>query len=616
MDTQPHVKDDKAELLQMQQELEKRIQNRTLELQQVRRRLQDEMQQHKNTNNRLVLVDRIVEKAHFAIMITDADQIILYTNPAYTQMTGRQADYVKGKKTDINQSDRHGQDFYHQMWQMLSQYDYWEGEVWDRRADGSHFMKYLSIEAVRDDNGDITNYFAIFTDLSDQKRTEQELERLTHYDPLTDLPNRILFRNRLGHEFNIAARHNSRTGLILLNVDRFNLMNRAFGFDTGDFLLVEIANRLKKCIRRTDLLARQEKRIERDSDMISRLGGDDFSFILSELREPEDASVVCRRLVEAFEAPFLVNGEDVYLSASMGIAVFPDNANDEEELIQRAQAALDRVKKEGKGGYRFFSEDQNRSSAERVRLETKLRNAVANNEFQMYYQPKVDLKNNQLIGMEALLRWPQADGSMIPPNEFIPLAEDTGLINTLGQWIIQQSIEDTQKINRSREIPLKIAINLSVRQFRNLGLVDVIRQIISDSGIEPALVEFEITESMLIEEVDEACKMMENLRQLGVELAIDDFGTGYSSLAYLRHFPVNTLKIDQTFIRDLIAGENSESIIKAIIGLGHGLGLAIVAEGIETDEQLEFLTHSGCHIGQGYRIARPIPIEQLMDKFR
>ncbi len=607
--------DYQPEAIQLHRELEQRIETRTQELNQVRRRLQEEIRLHKDTSKRLLLVNRIVEKAHFAIIITDAEQTILYTNPAYTRLTGRLGSDVCGKKASINQSGRHDSDFYQHMWQTLNEDDYWEGEVWDRRADGSHFMKYLSIETVRDDHGDINHYFAIFTDLSDQKRTEQELERLTHYDPLTDLPNRILFRNRLGHEFNIATRHNSKTGLILLNIDRFTLINQAFGFDKGDQLLIEVAKRLKLCIRCTDLLARQEKRIERDADMMSRMGGDDFSFILSELREPEDAAVVARRLTDAFEKPFHVDGEEVYLSASMGISVFPDNACEEEELIQQSQAVLDRVKQEGKGGYRFYSDDQNRSSAERVRLETKLRKAMAGNEFMMYYQPKVDLKTGDLMGMEALLRWPQPGGGMIPPGDFIPLAEDTGLIRGLGEWIIRQAISDTQTINQQRDVPLKIAINLSVRQFRNPELVDTISGIIGDSGIDPALIEFEITESMLIEDVDEACQTMANLRELGVELAIDDFGTGYSSLAYLRHFPVKTLKIDQTFIRDLSQGENSESIINAIIGLGLGLGLSVVAEGIETEGQLEFLKNSGCHIGQGYRIARPMPLADLLKDY-
>ncbi|MBB1486126.1 putative bifunctional diguanylate cyclase/phosphodiesterase [Oceanospirillum sediminis] len=611
VEAQADIMDD-VELLRLRQQLEERISKRTEELQQVRRKLQQEIGQHKATANRLELVNRIVEKAHFAITITDADQNILYTNPAYTCLTGRKASDVKGMRASINQSGRHDLDFYRQMWQTLSEYDYWEGEVWDRRVDGSHFMKYLSIETVRDEEGKITNFFSIFTDLTDQKRTEQELERLTHYDPLTDLPNRILFRNRLGHEFNIANRHNSRTGLILLNIDRFTLINRAFGFDSGDDLLIEAAERLRGCIRCTDLLARQEQRLERDADMISRLGGDDFSFILSELRSPEDAGVVARRLSEVFEKPFLVKGEEVYLSASMGIGVYPDNAHEEDDLIQMAQGALDQVKKEGKGGYRFCSDDQNRSSAERVRLETRLRKAVQNEEFQLFYQPKTDLASGQIKGMEALLRWPQPDGSMVPPDEFIPLTEDTGLINPLGYWIVRQAFLDTNRINKLTEFPLQVAINLSVRQFRNPELVIMVSDLIRETGINPEWVEFEITESMLIEKVDEACEVMKGLRKLGVELAIDDFGTGYSSLSYLRHFPVNTLKIDQTFIRDLSSDESSESIVRAIIGLGHGLGLKIVAEGIETQVQSDFLKSTGCQLGQGYYMSRPLPLKDFI----
>lgn len=582
-------------------------------LTEVRAQLQQETLRHKTTAERLNLISHVVNKAHFAVMITDVNQVILYVNEAYTRLTGLSFDDVKGKTPKINQSGRHKKEFYRNLWLHLLDSGYWEGEVWDRRPDSSYFMKHLAIEAVKNEQGVTTHYFSIFSDLSEQKRTEEELERLTHYDPLTDLPNRILFRNRLGHEFLISNRHNSRTGLLLMNLDRFKIINDAFGFAAGDQLLVQVAERLRYRVRGTDLLARQEQRTERDSDLVSRIGGDDFSFILSELRAPEDAAVVARRLLGAFVEPFEVCGEEIYLSASIGIAVYPDNAKSEDGLLQCSETALDLVKIEGKGGYRFFAEDLNISSAHRVRLEARLHRAVEKKEFELYYQPKIDLKTQKLMGMEALLRWPQNDGSMISPAEFISVAEDTGLINPIGQWIIQQAIEDTLKINAKRQQPLQIAINLSVRQFRNPSLISTIATLIRNSHIDPALIEFEITESMLMDKVDEARQAMANLRQLGVGLAIDDFGTGYSSLAYLRQFPVNTLKIDQSFIADLEdQDESSQSIVNAVIGLGVGLKLSVVAEGIETEEQMTLLREAGCHIGQGFHIARPMPFEQLI----
>lgn len=393
------------------------------------------------------------------------------------------------------------------------------------------------------------------------------------------------------------------------------MINDAFGFAIGDELLVQVAERLKGRVRSTDLLARQEDRSERDSDLISRIGGDDFSFILSELRAPEDANVVARRLLAVFDEPFDVEGEEVFLSGSIGIAVYPDNARSEDGLMQCAEAALNLVKAEGKGGYRFFSEELNRSSAERVRLEARLHRAVANEEFALYYQPKLDFKTNTVIGMEALLRWPQDDGSMVPPGSFIPLTEDTGLINPIGRWIILQAMQDTCRINQETGLKLQVAINLSVRQFLNPGVVGVIREALQITGIDPSLVEFEITESMLIDKVEDARQSMDNLRDLGVKLAIDDFGTGYSSLSYLKEFPVNTMKIDRSFIAPLQKGPEAAAIVSALVALGKAMGLTVVAEGIENQEQLELVASSGCDLGQGFHIALPMPLEDLIRTF-
>ena len=593
-------------------ELELQLIKHMDEAEKIRTHLESEIRRHKDTSAQLNLISRVVEKAHFAVMITDADQRLVYVNDAYTRLTGMKSADVCGLSPRVNQSGRHSPEFYRKLWQELNQKGVWRGEVWDRRPDGSFFMKYLSIEVVRDETGAVTHYFAIFSDLSEQKRTEEELERLTHYDPLTELPNRILFRNRLGHEFNISNRHQSRTGLLVLNLDRFRMINDAFGFALGDELLVQVAARLRSRVRSTDLLARQEDRSERDSDLISRIGGDDFSFILSELRAPEDANVVARRLLAAFEEPFDAHGEEVFLSGSIGIAVYPDNAKSEDGLMQCAEAALNLVKAEGKGGYRFFSDELNRSSAERVRLEARLHRAVTNEEFTLHYQPKLDFRSGKITGMEALLRWPQVDGSTVPPESFIPLTEDTGLINPIGQWIIVQAMQDACRINQQTGLQLQVAINLSVRQFLNPGVVGLVAEALQFTGIDPALVEFEITESMLIDKVDDARQSMYNLRNLGVQLAIDDFGTGFSSMSYLKEFPVNTMKIDRSFIMSLDQGAEGLAIVTALVSLGKAMGLTVVAEGIENQEQLELVASSGCDLGQGFHIARPMPLEGLI----
>ncbi|WP_162299665.1 putative bifunctional diguanylate cyclase/phosphodiesterase [Marinospirillum perlucidum] len=558
------------------------------------------------------LLAALAKKIRHALVITDAEKRIIYVNPAYQALTGVAVADALGRTADLNHSGRYKPDFYRKIWKSLEEQGIWEGEVWDYHPDGTAYLQHLSVEAIKDGEGRIQNYFALFSDLSEQRQSLADLERLTHYDPLTDLPNRMLFRNRLGHEFNISTRHNSRTGLVLLNLDRFKLINDAFGFEAGDQLLVEIAQRLQGGIRRTDLLARQEQRQERDADLLSRMGGDDFSFVLSELRRPDDAGIVAERLLKALEAPFYVQGEEIYISASLGLAVYPDNADNEDALLQCAESALNKVKKEGKGGYRFFSDDLNVSSAKRVRLEARMRNAIAREEFVLYYQPKQELDTGRISGMEALIRWPTDEG-MITPGEFIPLAEDTGMINPLGRWILFQALRDTVTASKALGYPLQIAVNLSMRQFQRPGLKELVQEAIEETGILPEQVELEITESMVVDKADEAIETMRGLRDLGVRLAIDDFGTGYSSMAYLRNFPVNTLKIDQTFVSDLVSADSNTSIISAVIGLGQGLGMKVVAEGVETRLQRDLLEKAGCHLGQGYYISYPLPLNELIE---
>ena len=557
------------------------------------------------------LLTAIVENIPYAIVVTDCQQKIIYVNPAYEYLTGISKQDALGNTPRINQSGKHDAAFYKRIRAELDKVGRWEGDIWDNQSNGHSYLKHLSIQTVTDAKGEINYYFAMFSEMSALHRSEAELERLTHYDPLTDLPNRILFRNRLGHEFNISSRHNSRTGLVLLNIDRFKLINDTFGFAAGDQLLIDVATRLCGGIRRTDLLARQERRQERDADLLSRMGGNDFSFILSELRKPDDASIVAERLISCLEAPFIVQGEEVYVSASLGLAIYPDNAQDEDCLLQCAESALKQVKHEGRGGYRFFSEDLNLSSARRVRLEAKMRKALQQESFVLYYQPKQDLATGKMRGMEALLRWPTDEG-MISPEEFIPLAEDTGMINPLGRWILFHALTDTVKASQALGYPLHIAVNLSMRQFQRPGLKEMVAEAIAFSGIDPSQVELEITESMVMDKVDEAIATMHSLRDLGVQLAIDDFGTGYSSMAYLRNFPVNTLKIDQTFVKDLVAKDSNSCIIEAVIGLGCGLGMQVVAEGIETQLQLDFLKKAGCHLGQGYFLGYPMPLADFI----
>jgi PAS domain S-box-containing protein len=560
---------------------------------------------------RLEILNRVVVQMHQAVSITDSDNRIIDVNPAFENLTGFSRNEVLGEKPSISQSGYHGPEFYRHMWQCLESHNHWEGEIWDRRKDGTVYPKYLVIDRFTDAAGNPENYLALFHDLSEQKATEEELERLHHYDPLTDLPNRILFRNRLEHEFEVANRHGSRTGILLINLDHFKQINDTFGFNAGDTLLVEVAERFKQLVRRTDVIAREENRRERDPDVVSRIGANDFAFILSDLRGPEDAEVVARRLTNAMEQPFHLHEEEVYLHASIGIAVYPDNADNSDTLLHCAETALKRAKEEGRGSYRYYSETMNENSAARVRLEAELRRAIEREEFALHYQPKLDLRTRHLPSMEALVRWPREDGSTVSPGDFIPLAEERGLIVPLGEWILRRACRDMLKLDEQGLPGYGVAVNLSARQFQHPDLVGMVQGVLAETAIAPERLELEITESMVMGDVDEALATMESLRGLGIRLAIDDFGTGYSSLSYLKNFPVNTLKVDGSFVGDLHHSPQNAAIVESVITLGGSLGLEVVAEGVEQEGHLNTLLAMGCDQAQGFHIARPAPLTSI-----
>ena len=595
-----------AELARANTDLESRVRALTRRLEQANNHLESEIEQHRHTADRLDLVNKVVERAHHGVVITDRDNRIIYVNPAYEQLTGFKRREAIGSKPSISKSGRHGDAFYQAMWASLAECGHWEGEIWDRREDGTVYPKYLSIDRISDEAGRPLNYVAMFHDLSEKKATEQELERLHHYDPLTNLPNRVLFRNRLQHEFEVSKRHETCAGLLVMNLDRFKHINDTFGFGAGDALLIEVAERLSGVVRGTDTVARQENRRERDPDLVSRVGADDFALILSDLQQPEDAALVARRLNRALDKPFSVNGEEVYLRTSSGIAVFPDNASTPDALIHCAETALRRAKEIGSGEYRFFSEEMNENSANRVRLEAEMRRAISEESFVLYYQPKMTLADRRMVGGEALIRWPKADGGMISPGDFIPLAEESSLIVPLGEWILRRACLDTASLPGGPDGP-SVAVNLSARQFQQPDLLRMVEGVLKETGIDPGRVELEITESMVMDNTEHAIATMRALRDLGVHLAIDDFGTGYSSLSYLKTFPVNTLKIDRGFVRDLVAQSQDAAIVQSVVTLGRSLGLNVVAEGVETAEQLEFLSDMGCAMIQGFHIARPMP---------
>lgn len=571
---------------------------------------------HRDMHNQFQLLRRVMERCRQAVVFTDSENIICEVNDAYVAMSGFSREEAIGKPPSIGKSGRHDAAFYKQMWDALEQENYWEGEIWDRRQSGEAYPKHLTISRLLDETGRVVNYVAMFEDLTEQKALESELERRTHYDSLTGLANKVLFRNRLEHEFRIADRRKCNVGLLLLNLDRFRKVNENLGYVAGDRLIQMVAARLTENIRKTDLMARENNSMERSADTISRYDGDEFTFILADLAAPENAAIGARRLTRAFETPFLIDGQEIYLSASIGIAVYPQNSKTLEGLMCCVETALDDMRQAGGNNFRFFSEAMNQSSNNRFQIESEMRRALASNGFALAYQPKIDLASGKTTGLEALVRWRRENGSLMSPAEFIPLAEETGMILPLGEWILETACRDVHAINQHQGLELSVAVNLSARQFQYGQVPQLIDRVLASTGLPAHLLDLEITESMVMQDVETVIATMHAIRERGVTLAIDDFGTGYSSLAYLKLFPIGTLKIDRSFVKDIETDPNDANICDVTVLLAHKLGLSVVAEGVETAGQLNYLLSVGCDQIQGYLISKPLPLNEVEDFLR
>jgi len=566
------------------------------------------------------LYQLVMQNCQQAVVFTDRNNVIREVNDAYCAMTGFSRAEAIGQTPSIGKSGRHDDAFYRQMWEALEKTNYWSGEIWDRRSNGEAYPKHLSITRLVDEQGQVVNYVAMFEDLTWRKELESKLEHHTHYDSLTGLANKVLFRNRLEHEFRISERRNCNVGLLLLNLDRFRQVNESLGYVIGDRLLQAVAIRLADNIRKTDLIARENNLLERSADTISRYDGDEFTFILADLAEPENAAIATRRLISSFEAPFVIDEQEIFLSASIGIAIYPQNADTLEGLMCRVENALDEARQAGGNCFRFYSEAMNQTSSNRFRIESDMRRAIGSNGFALAYQPKIKLASGELLGVEALVRWKRGDGQgLVPPADFIPLAEETGLILPLGAWILETACREIHAINQAHGLELSVAVNLSARQFQYGRIPELIDKVLAASGLPPHRLELEITESMVMQDVETAIKTMQDIRRRGVTLAIDDFGTGYSSLAYLKMFPLNTLKIDRSFVENIEIDANNATICDVTVLLAHKMGLEVVAEGVETAEQLNYLLSIGCDNVQGYLICKPLPapdIEQFIANHR
>ncbi len=543
------------------------------------------------------LAQKVVENATEAVVFTDAKGLIIDVNSAYQTITGYQREELIGKNPNVLKSGRHDRSFYQAMWAQIKTQGHWNGEVWDRRKNGEIYPKWLMINAMLDEEGEATGYVGLFSDLSDQKEAEEKLEELSFYDPLTHLPNRVLFHDRLSVSLSIAKREKHQLAVLLLDLDRFKIVNDSLGHNVGDELL--------------ELIAQRFLTLGRESDTVARLGGDEFAILLPELSNAEDASVVAQNFIDAFLEPFCLRGQSINISASIGVSIFPSDGADVDGLIKRAELALYKAKEQGRNTYHYFSQELQDAVFEQLEMEDEMRHAILNQQFTLFYQPKISLATNKITGMEALVRWIHPEKGLIPPDKFIPLAEESGLIIPLGEWVLQEACRATAEWVKKYDDTLVVAVNLSARQFKSENLLRTIQNTLDTFQLDPKNIELEITESCVMENVEKALQTMKDFRESRLRLAIDDFGTGYSSLGYLKQFPMSTLKIDRSFIMDLTPDSDDAAIVEVVILLADKLGLDVVAEGVETDAQLEFLRAQGCQYVQGYLLSRPLPADEF-----
>lgn len=538
------------------------------------------------------IADSFVNNAGEGIIVCDNNKKICYTNPVFLELTGYEEDELIGEDPSVLDSDRQDSEFYEKMWKRISEDDFWKGTIWDRRKNGEIFLLELTIIKIKTTSENSNYYLGIFTDLSS---SEKFYKNLSNYDALTNLPNRILFRDHLGFMLAHAKRNDQILAILMLDLNRFKVMNDTLGCNVGDSILVHTAERLQNAVR--------------DVDAVFRLGNDEFAIILEEIKKNADASSVAQKILHKFNAPFQLAEykEDLFISASIGISIYPQDGNNADDLIKNAETAMYRSKELEQNNFQHYSPSMNASLLEHLTMEHQLYKAIENNEFVVYYQPLINIESGKIIGAEALVRWMHPELGMVSPAEFIPIAEDTGLIVQIGDFVLNAACSQSKEWQRAIKKDFRISVNLSGRQFKLHDLVQKVEIILMQTELPPHSLDLEITESICMEDAETSIDVLKKFQQRGIHISIDDFGTGYSSLSYLKKFPIDVLKIDQSFVRDITDDTDSEKIVSLILSMAHTLNLKVIAEGVETEKQLEYLRRHECDMCQGYYFSKPVP---------
>lgn len=535
---------------------------------------------------------------HALVSVTDPAGRIVQANDKFCEVSGYAGGQLIGRDHRLVSSHSHSDTFFAQLWNTIARGDIWRGEICNRARSGTLYWVDSAIVPLKDDAGSVARYISISIDISERKRVEQDMMHMATHDALTGLPNRNLLQDRIQQALAHDRRINEQAAVLFIDLDRFKTINDSLGHDVGDLLLIEVSRRLLAVVR--------------DEDTVARQGGDEFIVLLSTIDDAQSAGSVARKLLKALDDPYYVKGKELHVSASIGIAVFPEDGADVDTLLKHSDIAMYHAKEDGRNTSRFFAPEMNVQAAERHALGSDLRHALTRNELTLHYQPIVDIASGEITCMEVLLRWQHATRGSVPPLKFIQLAEDNGLIVPIGEWVLRAACGQLRTWRAQGLRVPRLAINLSARQFHQAGLLDSVTAILKETGIEASMIELEITEGLLMDNTEEVITTLRVLSDMGFMIAVDDFGTGYSSLNYLKRFPIDTLKIDRSFVMDIADDPDDAAIVTAIIALAHSLQLNVIAEGVEDAAQLAFLREQDCDQYQGYHFSHPLPAEQAI----
>ena len=557
------------------------------------RRWKQEYNEHKKDEEALLSLRKAVENMQIGVTITNAEGKIIYTNPADAQIHGYSVEELIGKEAKIFSPP----EIRNPMTQPLRKR--FRRESINVRKDGTIFPVYLMSDLVMNSEGNVFATVTTCEDISERKRNEETINNLAFYDVLTGLPNRSLFNDRLRQELAKARRNNQLLAIVFIDLDRFKVINDTFGHNTGDMFLRAVSERLKG--------------IMREGDTVSRPGGDEFLLLFPDIADIEAVSLIIKKIIKKLSEVFILSDKELYITASIGVSVFPDNGNDAETIVKQADTAMYYAKEQGRNNYQFYTPAISTASAEKIEIAGNLRKALQQNELMLFYQPQVDLIGGKIIGAEVLLRWQNKEFGLIPPSRFIPIAEETGLIKSIGEWLLRSACAQTKAWQEDGFPPMLMSVNVSMYQFKDKSFIQFLRDVLQETKLDPQYLVLELTESALMENSALTISMLKELKSFGIDIAIDDFGTGYSSLSYLKYLPLSKVKLDQSFVQSVTINPNDEAISKAVIAMAHSLNLKVVAEGIENIDQLSFLRSHQCDEGQGFLFSKPLPENEFVE---